>query len=56
MRLRGVELGETTVEESIRRGQAFTATPKSDASDSDAEASEAPAVESTDASKEEASS
>ena len=56
MRLRGVELGETMVEESIRRGQAFTATPKSDASDSKAEASEAPAAESTDASKEEASS
>jgi len=56
MKLRGVELGETMVEEAIRRGEAFTATPKSESSDSDAEASEAPAAESADASKEEASS
>ena len=37
MRLRGVELGETTVEESIRRGEAFLAVGDEDANQPEAE-------------------
>jgi len=56
MRLRGVELGETMVEESIRRGESSMGT-KSDGSSSDSESTADAVVESVEeVSKEEASS
>ena len=56
IRLRGVELGETMVEESIRRGQAFHGSPASESDGSESEAGEASDAGSADASKEDASS
>ena len=56
MRLRGVELGETMVEESIRRGQAFHGSTAESTPTAEAQAEDAKATESGDAPKEEASS